>query len=662
MANVRGFTFIGIDGEGQGDKEHRYNLIGAATEGGERTWHIEAAEGERLTTIECLDFILSLPSKRTKLFAYSFNYDLTKILTDLPNEKLYKLFRPELRQRTGDAAKMGPKPIRWKGYSLNLQGTKFTLKRHGKRVVIWDIFKFYQAKFVNALTDWRVGNDALRERMRAMKDKRHEFDKEDRDAIRAYCLEECACLAELARKLVQSHEAAGLKLRSFYGAGSSGAAMLTAMGVKGKNIPTAPAMREAVAAAFFGGRFENSAIGSIKERVWNYDISSAYPYQTTFLPCLEHGSWRLTRKRADIDRARWALVHYRLHETGITSWGPFPFRDRDGNICFPSQSGGGWIWKAEYVAGEKLFPSVEFREAWIYECHCECRPFSKIPEYYAHRLRIGKEGPGIVIKLAVNSCYGKLAQSVGSALFNSWIWAGLITSGTRAQILDVLGKHQDWQNLLMIATDGIYTRERLAMPTPLDTDTALVVGNDGKEHRKPLGGWEEKEVPKGIFMARPGIYFPLDPTEAELKDVRGRGVGKGTVLHNWRKIVQAYERQGVKGSVEIANVSRFCGAKTSIHYSAGKGYTRANAKDGIKPAYGQWIGRRIEMTFDPMPKRECVNPDGLTLKLRSFGLDVESVPYDRAVRSKEAIELAMATQEILEQPDGDLAEYDLQAE
>lgn len=656
-----GYTILGIDGEGQTiGKEHLYNLLAYSDESGNRQEYIEANEGERLTTIECLDFLLSMPVKRTKIFAYSFNYDLTKILTDLPNEKLYKLFRPELRQRTGGEAMKGPKPVTWKGYSLNLQGTKFTLKRRGKRIVIWDVFKFYQSKFVNALADWRVGNDALRDRMRGMKDQRSDFAKVDRDAIRAYCLEECACLAQLARKLIQSHESAGLKLRSFYGAGSSGAAMLTVMGIRGKNLPTAEPMRDAVAAAFFGGRFENSAIGAVREPCWNYDISSAYPYQTTFLPCLEHGTWRLTKSRKDVDTARWALVRYRLHETGIASWAPFPFRDRDGNICFPSQSGGGWIWKAEYIAGERLFPTVEFREAWVYEVHCDCKPFARIPEFYAHRLKIGKEGPGIVIKLAVNSCYGKLAQSVGSALFNSWVWAGLITSGTRAQILDVLGRHKNWANLLMIATDGIYTRERLSMPAPLDTATGLVIGEDGKEHRKPLGGWEEKAVPRGIFMARPGIYFPLNPTEDELKDVRGRGVGKGVVLANWEKIMRAYETLGANGTVEIANVSRFCGAKTSIHYSKGKGYTRANAKDGIKPCYGNWVARKVEMSFAPMPKRECVNPDGLTLRLRSFPLDVESVPYGRAQRSAESVELAQAYQEILEQPDGDLVDCGLE--
>lgn len=657
--SLKAYRFLGIDGEGQGRDDHKYIMMGASSEDGTFTSTIEAYDNDRLRTSECLDFLLSLPSE-FKLFSYSFSYDLTKILTDVDNETIYYLVRPELRQRHGKDAFKGPIPVKWDRYMLNLQGTKFTVKRGRKRVVIWDIFKFYQSKFVSALKDWKVGTPELWERMSKMKDKRSEFDKESRASVRAYMLEECACMAALARKLVQAHEQAGLELKTFYGAGSSGAAMLNVMGVREKNAPVIPEMKEAVASAFFGGRFENSVIGAIRERVFNYDISSAYPYHTTFLPCLVHGTWRHTTKRDDLDASTVALVSYTLgSKPKLDSWGPFPFRDREGSICFPIESGGGWIWRDEYLQGERIFPHVQFREAWIYQTQCDCRPFERLPKYYVHRILLGKEGPGIVIKLAVNSVYGKLAQSVGNAVFSSWIWAGMITSGCRAQVLQALSLHKDWSNLLMVATDGIYTRERLSMPLPLDTGTADAVTAEGKRANKPLGGWEEKIVDKGIFVARPGIYFPLDPTPAELKDIRGRGVGKGTVLNNWQKIIDAWEKGGVNGSITVANVSRFCGAKTCIHRSDGHGYQRAIAFDGIAPSYGNWIGRRIEMGFDPMPKRSGINPDGVTLALRTIDRGLRSMPYDAAMISREAAEMKTATDEILEQPDADLAEYEV---
>lgn len=405
--------------------------------------------------------------------------------------------------------------------------------------------------------------------------------------------------------------------------------------------------------------------------IWNYDISSAYPYQLYFLPCLVHGKWSKTKSRKRMTEASNALVHYHLKSSRtFSAWGPFPFREEDGSISFPGQSGGGWVYQAEYLAGERVFPSqVKFSEAWIYHLECDCVPFRLIPYYYLQRIKIGKEGPGIVIKLAVNSCYGKLAQSIGNATFNCWIWAGMITSGTRAQILDMMGLHKDLSNLLMIATDGIYTRERLGPmagtlhahdipPAMIPKKTGTFTLLDGKPNPKPLGGWEEKEVPRGVFMARPGIYFPLNPTENELKEIRGRGVGKGVVLQNHQRILESYETHGMTKTVTVANVSRFCGAKTSISVDSHGRYTRASGENGPNsPSYGQWVSREVALGFDPLPKRERVRADGVTLQLRRFPLTQTSQPYSR-VKSREGKELEAAYAELLEQPDADLADFE----
>jgi hypothetical protein len=675
---ILNYRYIGLDGEGQGDIDHRYTMMGASDEEGSETWTVKCKEGERLTTVQCLDFILGLFGRRQKVFTFSFNYDLTKLLMDLDNQSLYELFRPELRQRSGKWAILGPKPVKWNGYLLNLQGTKFTVAKDGIRVVVWDLFKFYQSKFVSALKDWKVGSKELWDRMTLMKDKRGEFERQLREGIithkdiENYCLEECACMAKLARKLVVSHDDAGLKLKAFYGAGSSSAAMLTKMGIQDRIVPMIPEMKHAIASAFFGGRFENSIIGAVREPIYNMDISSAYPYQTTFLPCLAHGTWTYTTNRNDIEDTRAALINYTLGpNTSITDWGPFPFRTKNGSICFPIESGGGWVWKDEYLVGERAFPHVIFKGAWIYRARCDCKIFAEIPSFYILRLRLGKEGPGLVIKLAVNGVYGKLAQTLGNAIFNNWIWAGIITSGTRAQILEVMALHEDRSNLLMIATDGIKTREDIQCPKPIDLGTGILVrccdkDEDKCKHpqkwiSKPLGGWEKGIEKNGVFLARPGIYFPMNPTEDDIKLVKGRGVGKGIVLDNWRKIMDSYEKYGASQSVEVANVRRFCGAKTSISKSK-YGYNRALGADGIKPSYGQWIERKVAMSFDPLPKREKVRADGLTLELRRFPNTIISVPYDNAMKSPEASEMKAAAQEMLEQPDCDFSDFEVVVE
>lgn len=676
---------IGIDGEGTGKLNHRYIMLAAANEDSSKEWYVEAPEGGRLSTVQCLDFILSLPTRRTKIFAYSFNYDLTKMLTDVDDRTLYQLFRPNLRRRNKKEEIKGPRSIEWNGYTLNLIGTKFVVQQNKKRVVIWDIWKFFQGKFVAALRDWKVGDERLWSRMQEMKDNRAVFDEKLRTGeiteadIRKYCLEECACMGQLGRKLIEAHNQVGLKLKNYYGAGSTGGAMLTVMGIRKQILPPMKKMQHAIMSAYSGGRFENSVIGPVRESLHGWDISSAYPYHITFLPCLLHGTWKRTKKRQNLESARQAVVRYAFtrppKKGGICDhWGPFPFRERDGTITYPVYSGGGWVWLQEYLQGEKLYPHVRMVEAWVYEAHCECQPFAKVPEYYCERCRIGKEGPGIVLKLGCNSCYGKLAQSIGNALFQSWIWAGIITSGCRAQILELLGLHSDPANMLMVATDGIYTREDIKPPAPRDTGTWEAKNSKGIAC--PLGGWEHKGAPDGVFFARPGIYFPMHPTKEDIKEVRGRGVGKSVVLENWQRIIDAWQRR--EKQAVIANVSRFCGAKTSISIAqeglfglAGAKYTRAahepeEGDDGklrrVKPSYGEWIVRPVEMSFDPAPKREKVNKDGLTLAVRRYPKDLVSMPYNKMIVSDEAKEMIAAREEITEQPEIDLVEYGLQDE
>ena len=199
--------YLGIDGEGQGREDHRYIFLAVSSSDGTQRWSIDGkVESEtdkrrvRLTTKESLDFILSIPkTKRTKIFAYAFQYDLTKILTDVDTRSLYRLFRPETRKRRPDDTRKGLIPIYWHGYVINLQASKFTVKKGPRRATIWDIFKFFQGRFVAAIQDWKVGTPALWERMARMKEQRADFDKLDWDSVKEYCYEECASMAALAQ-------------------------------------------------------------------------------------------------------------------------------------------------------------------------------------------------------------------------------------------------------------------------------------------------------------------------------------------------------------------------------------------------------------------------------------------------------------------------------
>jgi hypothetical protein len=547
----------------------------------------------------------------------------------------------------------------WGDYLLNYMNRKFTVTKGGQTRCVWDVFAFFQSKFTKALEDWNKkawekGQPGFATKLEIefiekMKDQRSELEKLSREEVHAYCQAECKKLAKLGRALLQAHEDAGFRLKRYHGAGSSASALLDKMGVRELRGEQPERMREPLACAFFGGRFENRVIGPIAGPVFNYDISSAYPYQSTFLPCLLCGGWTHLQgsRRTDFDRAiraaDLALIQWQcLKSDADAPWGPLPVRKADGTIAFPLAALGGWTWKDEFLAARKLNPHVEALQVWTYTTDCEHRPFALLPSVYIERVRIGKEGAGIVFKLAPNSVYGKVAQSLGiNPPYQSIVWAGNITSGCRAQLLDAICASERRESILMLATDGVWSLESLSLPRPRDTGT--------DETGIPLGGWERKEFPRGVFAVRPGIYFPLEPTEADLEKVRARGLGRKVLYQQWHKIVDAWHKR--KTGIEFEGITRFIGAKSGVTWSPKQGVKRS--KD-----YGEWVNHPVKVTFDPKPKREFIDGQSLTPWKR---FDAPSMAYSKFAQSPEAQMLALATLIAEEQPNADFSDMDLEA-
>jgi hypothetical protein len=654
---------IGIDGEGQGRNPHRYFYLAAADEHG-KLWTCEPSDKQRITTREALDFILNLPT-RSLIVGYAFVYDLTQILRDLPDRKLYRLFHEQSRARPirlkSGKWRLVYSPVWWAGYKLNYMNRRFSVgRKDGRRATVWDVFRFYAEKFTESLIKWGVAAKELLTRMAAMKEKRGQksvWENLPRKVVQEYCDEECRYLAKLFRATIGAHEDAGLDLDGkYYGAGSTAGALLKKMDVLRFRGETPEAMKVPLACAFFGGRFENSCVGPCRGPdggpVYNYDISSAYPYAATLLPCLECGVWeKVSGKSLDrrIRVSQLALLRWSIGVIEPSAWGVFPVRAKDGTITFPLAGEGGWTWKEEYLAARQLNRHIEVKEAWTYETDCDHRPNYLLPEMYRERCRIGKTGRGLVLKAGPNSVYGKYAQSKGlNPPFQSWVWAGNITSSCRAQLLDALRLVKDQWNILMLATDGVWSREKLSLPRPKDTGTYDVVDiEDGKV--KPLGGWEETVYDRGVFAVRPGIYFPLEPTEKELKKVRARGLGRKVLYENWRIVVDAYHNGA--SEIEVQGQERFIGAISGTRCTDKK-YKRS-------PDYGEWIPWSTKVTFNPAPKRRRIlDPVDDIRRLEPWRAMPESVPYSNAIESTEAKLLREAEIHAQEQPDTDFTEQD----
>jgi DNA polymerase type B, organellar and viral len=507
--------FIGCDGEGAGvDHLGRQNYMLF------RMGNRELFTGRPLGTYEILDFICDEPSGSI-LVGFAFGYDVTMILRDLSEERQRRLLAPRV---FGE----GKSPFTWwQDFDIDYLPRQFLRVRRIRRYTddegierreavkgttrtIWETFGFFQKSFAKCLESFAVGTPELRASIAATKGRRGNVDWTITDLEREYCGMECDMLAELMNKLRQYCADADIHPRSWSGAGKLAEALHKKHGTlrapkKIEEMLWPQPVDDWANIAYYGGRFEITKVGLIKNPVYEYDICSAYPAAMRGLPCLVHGAWNYSDSRslpdaeiyvADIEYTRrlWADIPGSLNG--------FPCRSKKGSLVWPRSSSGVY-WSYEIRSAVELGHQVKCNGAWVYERRCDCDPFHWVEPLYNYRKSIGSQGAGYPIKLGINSLYGKLAQRKGVGVYNNMIWAGLITSKTRA-LLNSAIKLAPY-DIVMIATDAVYSTAEL----PLDLGGSL-------------GQWEVTRFDDGLFIVQPGLYWSPDKKKRKSRGLSGR--------------------------------------------------------------------------------------------------------------------------------------------
>jgi hypothetical protein len=586
---------------------HSYVMLAAADDNGRRK--VLMHDGSRreatenlarnygLPTEKACEFLLNLP-KDALIVGFYFNYDTTKLLADLPIENQRELCnetfieQDEYERRVKALAYQFGLPVNYihdaklvsiastvyKGYLIKytprkqldiidlsagrqrvrkrFRDSKTGQMRLGKiesewvrKVIVWDVFSFFQKSFVRALSDYRCAQCAAckseprghcikapwspadLERIESMKSQRGVFDPSQQQAIADYCVDECRYLSFLVRDLLTHIDAFGLKLNAFHGSGAIASAWMKAKNIKSSlpirtetdepGVFLLSGLPEHIAlCGYFGGRFEISEIGYMGT-LYSYDINSAYPAITVSLPCLAHG--RFARVSEYVPGA---VGIYLAGSRTSGRYAPFPFRTASEPVngmakdaIYYAHGGQRWIWQDEIKAARKHFgnDAIPVYDGWIWEpAGCECDPFADIDGMYKTRQQYVIDGNGVekVIKLILNSLYGKTAQSLGWTIsktgaklpppFQCFIWAGLITSGCRAMILDAI--IQNDADVVSIATDGILSRSPIAsLPCPVG---------------KPLGQWEKAAVTDS-YLFQSGVYTMINSKGKRIYKTRG---------------------------------------------------------------------------------------------------------------------------------------------
>ena len=490
-----------VRGVTNADGTHDYVLLSV----GDQSLH---NDGARLTTLEIFEFLYDqfLLNPKHCFVGYYLKYDFTHWFRELPEERARRLFTEQGKQsripKTGE--RTIPFPVNWKGWDFDMLGMKRFMLRpsSGDNNLPWlyicDTGPFFQSSFLKAIDPESWPHPICTpEEFEILKQGKAQRANAKFDAkMIEYNVHENRILAKLCETLDGGFRQAGFNLqrRNYFGPGQ-----VASLWLKQKKIGKAPdrenKLELALRASYYGGRFEIFAHGPVGT-VYEYDINSAYPSIIQNLPA-EGGEWTYFKKsgwnKPDIQDHEHVLLHVKYNSTDKYV-GPFPHREPGGHIMFYPLRGAGWYWKREFDAAQRMKPFVyEIIEGYAYEPPTGDKPLASIAQLYENRLKAGKNTPqGKAFKLTYNSPYGKMAQSVGTPQFANSFYASLITSGTRALILDAIATHPRKSNaVLMIATDGVY----FDSPHPsLDLD------------KETLGWWDAK-VKQDMCLFKPGVYW-----------------------------------------------------------------------------------------------------------------------------------------------------------
>ncbi|HEV7453949.1 MAG TPA: DNA polymerase [Candidatus Saccharimonadales bacterium] len=534
--------FVAWDGEGVTDKsgEHKYIMLCTSLGG------VASLINPRgLSTADCLDQILHVGAlnKRAIHVAFGASYDVNMMLADCTRAEVQAVweghwtlicdgeYAVQYRARKSFSVRRG------KPQYKNIDG-KLTRVDLPNGVVLWDVFGFFQSTFVDACEKYLGKDYPELQFIREQKQRRQQFSVKELAEIERYCLLECRTLEALMLKLREYLEVAELPIRRWDGAGACAAALLQREKILDHKRECMAAVNDAAQHAYAGGRMELCRYGHAPNTpIYHYDINSAYPAAMCKLPCLQSGEFIRGQNNYQ-SGLPFSLYRVRFN-FGDCAMYPFFWRADNCSIFYP-QEGEGWYWAPEVeVAREALAAGVLTGELTILDSyHFVTRntvsPFDFLPRLYEQRKQWKAEGIGAekVIKLAINSLYGKTAQQAGGERtggpprYHQLEWAGYITSYTRAMLYRAMLPALKDRNIIMCATDGIYSLQPLALP----------LGDQ-------LGQWEYKQH-DGITVVQSGVYWTYQNGKEPAAFCRGFDRGSlhiDGIVKQWKRRQTTYD-------------------------------------------------------------------------------------------------------------------------
>ena len=287
--------------------------------------------------------------------------------------------------------------------------------------------------------------------------------------------------------------------------------------------------------AYHGGIFSTQKRGMFEQKLYSFDICSAYPYQMDMLPHWGNGRFVTVEKPDEIDtRYGWFLCEFDcpyIPYPDLTHPYEVEFCYNDINpdncetlmmnpkrVVYPTGTRRQFVTKIEYEWMLKYGYPVEFRGGIVWEQQKEEyeSPFSWVRDVYNARRAIKDNDDTDIrqwaLKIAMNGAYGKTAQAKkGMGALTNFFYASYITAGTRCQIADAMMEKPE--DIVEIATDSILSLSPLpSLPLSsnlgdwtMDTyEKALVIGSGIRQQ------WNPEKADKPFVTHARGLTYKSD--------------------------------------------------------------------------------------------------------------------------------------------------------
>lgn len=512
--------FVAVDGEGiqhgAGKDEYQtYSYLADST--GREIW-----DPDGLSTRRCLDFLCGLGDS-VVVVGFGIGYDVEKWLGDLDESARTRLDKSSYTV--------------WNEFRIKYwSGMKFEVWRYnGKERTgycrVDDIKSNVEGSWEKVVGDRLKVLEGDKRLLAEGKEKRGRFTEDDLVFIRKYTGLELKQIVQVTAQLVAARKAAGFVTCDLYSGANTTTESFKKNGIakvaheSWTNVPeemVGPAYR-----AMFGGRVEALAYGTYNGKVWEYDITSAYPSILSRIPHLGKGAWVRTGAgyfhALPSDPAPPAVYLVRWRYPPNRNAYPFLFRSSEG-LRMPS-AGMGWVWSPELLVPLVYDGDyIEILEGWVWAADPLFveRPFAFMKEDFKTRteLKNAHNPAEYAIKKSLNSAYGKTAQKKSALVFDkahrTWrhqkptfhniLYAGLTTSWVRALLY--AASYLDG-GCLTFMTDAYLTTS--AEPPKIS------LGGD-------LGQWKREEY-DGAQILQSGVYR-LKIGDKWAKE-KGRGWGEG---------------------------------------------------------------------------------------------------------------------------------------